>query len=284
MKGMLLGTLINLVADPVFIKALGISGAAVATVLSQILCLIFAILYGRKKAYFALTLKGVSMEQLFLFLKTVIPASAQNCIPALSSMIMVILVNSFDVTTIAAYGVLKNIENILFYPAMAMNMALIAIIGQLYGAKRDDRIRDYMQAALRIGVLIEAVLTGFVLIFSSNISMAFVKETAVAEIVSHGLLIIAIGYVCYMITCIITAKLSGMGKVNLSMALMFIYYIVIRIPLASVLIHSSLGLDGMWTAFVISHISAVILAYLVSVIQEKRIFRTEDKKSAIAYP
>ena len=199
-------------------------------------------------------------------------------------MIMVILVNSFDVTTIAAYGVLKNIENILFYPAMAMNMALIAIIGQLYGAKRDDRIRDYMQAALRIGVLIEAVLTGFVLIFSSNISMAFVKETAVAEIVSHGLLIIAIGYVCYMITCIITAKLSGMGKVNLSMALMFIYYIVIRIPLASVLIHSSLGLDGMWTAFVISHISAVILAYLVSVIQEKRIFRTEDKKSAIAYP
>jgi putative MATE family efflux protein len=284
MKGMLLGTLINLVADPVFIKALGISGAAVATVLSQILCLIFAILYGRKKAYFALTLKGLSMEQLFLFLKTVIPASAQNCMPALSSMVMVILVNSFDVTTIAAYGVLKNIENILFYPAMAMNMALIAIIGQLYGAKRDDRIRDYLQAALRIGVLIEAVLTGFVLIFSSNISMAFVKETAVAEIVSHGLLIIAIGYVCYMITCIITAKLSGMGKVNLSMALMFIYFIVIRIPLASVLIHSSLGLDGMWTAFVISHISAVILAYLVSVIQEKRIFRTEDKKSAIAYP
>ena len=264
MKGMLIGTLINLVADPVFINAFGISGAAITTVLSQILCLVFALIYGRKKAYFSFTIKGVSIKRIHLFLKIVIPASAQNCIPALSSMIMVILVNRFDVTTIAAYGVLKNIENILFYPAMAMNMALIAIIGQLYGAKREDRIRDYIHAAIKIGILIEAVMTGLVLIFSNSISMAFVKETAVAEIVSHGLLIIAIGYVCYMITCILTAKLSGMGKVNLSMALIFVYYIVIRIPLASILVNSSLGLDGMWIAFVISHLSAVILAFVIS--------------------
>lgn len=263
MKGMLVGTVINLVADPLFIKAFGISGAAIATVLSQILCLLFAVIYGKKKAYFRPRLSGCSPEQIVQILKTVVPASTQNCIPAVSSMVMVILVNRFDVTTIAAYGVVKNIENILFYPAMAMNMALITIVGQLYGAKQDDRIKDYMKTALISGTAMEAVLTVLVLIFSTQISMAFVKETAVAAIVSRGLKIIGIGYLCYMATSIFTAKMAGMGRVNLSMALMFVYYIVIRVPLAAVLIRGEIGLDGMWTAILISHLTALLVAFLI---------------------
>lgn len=263
MKGMLMGTVINIVADPLFIKAFGITGAAIATVLSQVLCLVFAVIYGKKKAYFRLRLEGFCLERVSRILKTVIPTSIQSCIPAVSSMIMVILVNRFDVTTIAAYGVVKNIENILFYPAMAMNMALITIFGQLYGAKQSDRIKDYMKTALMYGVVIEAVLTILVLIFSVQISMAFVKESAVAAIVSHGLKIIGIGYLCYMVTNIFTAKMAGMGKVNLSMALMFVYYIIIRVPLAAVLIGGSLGLDGMWIAILISHLTAALIAFLL---------------------
>ncbi|MGN0612729.1 MAG: MATE family efflux transporter [Porcipelethomonas sp.] len=196
-------------------------------------------------------------------MKTVIPTSTQSCIPAISSMVMVILVNRFDVTTIAAYGVVKNIENILFYPAMAMNMALITIVGQLYGAKRNGRIKVYMRTALIYGAVIEAVLTVLVLLFSTQISMTFVKESAVAGIVSHGLKIISIGYLCYMVTNIFTAKMAGMGKVNLSMVLMFIYYIVIRVPLAMAFIRGSLGLDGMWTAILISHLTASLMAFVV---------------------
>ena len=75
-----------------------------------------------------------------------------------------------------------------------MNMALITIMGQLYGAKRGDRMKDYMKAAFLYGVIIEAVLTILVLLFSTQISMAFVREVAVAQIVSRGLKIIGIGY------------------------------------------------------------------------------------------
>ncbi|MGN1018813.1 MAG: MATE family efflux transporter [Aristaeellaceae bacterium] len=263
MKGMLLGTVINLVADPLFIRAFGISGAAIATVLSQVLCLLFAVVYGKKKACFRLSLKGFRPERAARILKTVIPTSTQSCIPAISSMVMVILVNRFDVTTIAAYGVVKNIENILFYPAMAMNMALITIVGQLYGAGRHGRIRDYMRTALLYGAGMEAALTALVLVFSAQISMAFVRETAVAALVSRGLKIIGAGYLCYMVTNIFTAKMAGMGKVNLSMALMVIYYIVIRIPLAAVLIRGPLGLDGMWIAILISHLAAALIAFVL---------------------
>ncbi|MDO5574744.1 MAG: MATE family efflux transporter [bacterium] len=264
MKGMLLGTVFNAIADPLFIKAFGISGAAIATVLSQVLCLIFAIIYGMKKSYFTLNLKGFDGKTVLQILKTVVPTSLQSCTPAVSSMIMVILVNRFDVTTIAAYGVVKNIENILFYPAMAMNMALITIMGQLYGAKRGDRMKDYMKAAFLYGIVIEAVLTILVLLFSTQISMAFVREAAVAQIVSRGLKIIGIGYLCYMATNIFTAKMAGMGRVNLSMILMFTYYIVIRVPLAIVLIRGSLLLDGMWIAILVSHIVALFIAFVIN--------------------
>lgn len=263
MKGMLLGTIFNVIADPLFIMWLDISGAAIATVLSQILCLVFAIIYGKKKGYFQLTVKGIDAKKAAQILKMVIPSCIQNCTPAISSMVMVILVNQFDVTTIAAYGVVKNIENILFYPAMAMNMALITIIGQLYGAKCYDKMKDYRKVALTYGILIEAVLTGIVLLFSRQISMAFVREPAIADIVSHGLLIIGVGYLCYMATNIFTAKMAGTGKVNLSMVIMFIYYIVIRVPLAIVLIRSSLQLDGMWIAILASHLIATLMAYII---------------------
>ncbi len=210
-----------------------------------------------------MNLKGFSKRCAGQILKMVIPASAQNCIPAVSSMIMVILVNRFDVTTIAAYGVVKNIENILFYPAMAMNMALITVVAQLYGAKRNDRIKEYMKTALLYGSAIEVILTAIVLVFSTQISLVFVREAAVAAIASRGLKIIGLGYLCYMMTNVFTAKMAGVGRVNLSMILMFVYYIVIRVPLAVVLIGGPLGLDGMWTAILISHLAAVLMAFIV---------------------
>lgn len=275
-KGMLLGTVINIVADPFFIHWFGVSGAAIATVLSQVLCLVFALFYAKKKAYFSWNFKGIHWKEAVNMLKMVVPASLQNCTPAVSSMVMVILVNSFDVSTIAAYGVVKNIENILFYPAMAMNMALITIVGQLHGAKREDRIWEYMKTAFVYGILMEAVLTVLVLIFSTPISMAFVREAAVAAIVGRGLKIIGAGYLCYMATNIFTAKMAGMGRVNLSMGIMFLYYIVIRVPLAAVLVHGSLGLDGMWIAILASHVLAVLLSFVadayVSHTERKAVF------------
>ncbi len=262
MKGMLLGTLINMIVDPLFIRALGILGAAIATVLSQVLCLLFAILYGKKKGYFSFQLHYFDNKEILPILKTILPTSVQNLTPAISSMIMVILVNAFDVTTIAAYGVVKNVETILFYPAMAMNMALITIVGQLYGAKCSSKIREYRKVALLYGCLIEAILTVLVLLFSTQLSMLFVKELAVAAIVSRGLKMIGIGYLCYMMTNIYTANLAGIGKVQLSMGLMFLYYIVIRVPLAIALVHTALQLDGMWIAILASHVIAVLFAWV----------------------
>ncbi len=143
MKGMLLSTILNAVIDPIMIHFMGLSGAAWATVFSELLCLVYALIYQSRKKMFQIRFKNASLTYIKPILSCAIPAAIQNCMPAISSAAMLFLVTQYGVTTIAAYGVTNKLEILLFYPAMAMNMGLTTIAGQCYGAKRMDRVRDY---------------------------------------------------------------------------------------------------------------------------------------------
>ena len=260
MKGMLYSTLLNAVLDPLMIHVWGLRGAAWATVASEVLCLLFAFVYHRRKKLFALRLSNASTKHIKPLLCDAIPAALQSCMPAISSAVMLFLVTGFGVTAIAAYGVTNKLEILLFYPAMAMNMGLTTIVGQCFGAGRCDRARDYMRCALWLGGIFTAVLSVAVLIFAGNLSLLFVASTKAAEIVAGFFKIVSVGYVMYMLTSCFLGELSGFGKPGASMLLFFLYYIVIRIPAALLLVHGGFGLNGIWTAILLSHIAAALFA------------------------
>ena len=112
--------------------------------------------------------------------------------------------------------------------------------------------------------MISCVSTILVCAFAGTLSMLFVRSAEDAGIVEGFFKIVSAGYVCYMVTSCFLGKSSGEGKTQLSMLLMVIYYIVIRIPLAVILSHTTLELDGIWIAILISHVAALIIAVLVS--------------------
>ena len=202
MKGMFFTTLFNAVIDPFLIRLMGLNGAAWATVLSEVLCLGYAILYYRKKKLFSIDMKGIWKEHAYVtqILSDAIPSALQQCMPAISSAIMVVLVSSFGVTSIAAYGVTNKLEIFPFYPAMAMNMALVTSVGQCAGADRIDRVKDYMKFACLIGSIFVGVVSVLIILFAGQLSHLFVPADAAAEIVKRFFSIISIGYVMYMLT------------------------------------------------------------------------------------
>ena len=269
-KGMLLSTVINAVIDPLFIQRMGLRGAAVATVLSECLCLVFVVIYHKKKKWFRMDFKKVSLHYIKPVFAYAVPSALQQCMPAISSAVMVILVTRFGVTTLAAYGVTSKLEILLFYPAMAMNMALTTIVGQCRGGGFTDRVKDYRKCAVRIGGGFMTVLSLLVIVLSGQLSQLFVRSGEVAGIVKQFFCIVSIGYVLYMITSCLLGELSGMGKPGISMMLMLLYYLVIRVPLAILLMHTGLGLCGIWTAILISHILAAVLAGLFVLFQGER--------------
>lgn len=191
--------------------------------------------------------------------------------PAISSATMLFLLTQYGVTTIAAYGVTNKLEILLFYPAMAMNMGLTTIAGQCFGAMRKDRVKDYLKAGLLTSCAFTAVTTAFIVVFAGELSGLFIDSLQAAAIVKQFFRIVSIGYVMYMVTSCFLAVISGFGKPAMSMLLFFLYYIVIRIPLAVLLVHGSMGLNGIWTVILISHVLAAVLAgFFESVIVKRR--------------
>lgn len=264
MKGMFLSTIFNAVLNPFLIHFIGLKGSAWATVLSEVLCLLYAMYYHKKKKMFELHVSNISLQYVSLIFKDAIPSAVQGCIPALSSATMLFLVSRYGVITIAAYGVTSKLEIILFYPAMAMSMALTTIVGQCVGAKRFDRAKDYVKSSLILGAAFLTVISVLVIAFAGPLSHLFIQSNEAAQIVKGYFAIVSIGYVLYMITSCFLGELNGLGKPETSMLLMFVYYIVIRIPLAVILVKSSLGLNGIWVAILISHILSAMIATLLA--------------------
>ena len=273
MVAMLICTALNAALDPLFIHLFGFQGAAIATLLSQTLCLVFMLVYLARKKLFVIHLSAFSWEAVSAFFAKGVPAAFQQSIPALSTGFLTSLVSGYGVTAIAAYGIIGKLETILFYPAMALNMVLTTIVGQCAGGKRFDRARDYLNAALLYGGGLLLLLSALVVGFAGPLSQGFVSSAPAAAIVQHSFYIVGIGYVLNTVTNCFLGAVNGMGRPMKSLFCMVLYYLVIRMPLAWLLSNVGLGLDGIWWAVLTSHIvaagAAVFLGRHLLSLQEK---------------
>lgn len=143
---MLVSTLLNAILDPILIRIIGFHGAAIATLTSQIICLIFMCIYISKKKLFKFTLSDFDKSEIMPLIKNSVPSVIQQSIPAISTTFLTALVSGYGISAIAGYGVTGKLETILFYPAMALNMVLTSIVGQCIGGKRIDRAKDYLKS------------------------------------------------------------------------------------------------------------------------------------------
>lgn len=252
----LICTVLNAVLDPVFIHLMGFRGAAVATVLSQALCLVFMLAYLARKKFFRLRLRQFDRSLLLPFIAKGVPSAFQQSIPAISTSFLTSLVTGYGISALAAYGITGKLETILFYPAMAFNMALTSIVGQCTGAKRYDRAGDYMRVSLLSGTALLLVLSALVTGFARPLALLFVDSSQAAEIVAVYFRIVGAGYLLNILTNCFLGSLNGMGRPSQSLLCMVLYYLVVRMPLAWLLSHLGFGLEGIWTAVLMSHVIA----------------------------
>ena len=257
---MLICTLLNTGLDPLFIHFMGFNGAAVATLLSQTLCLFCMLVYLHRKPLFSLHLSQFDHRLIADFIRKGVPAAFQQSIPAISTSFLTALVSGYGISALAAYGITGKLETILFYPAMALNMALTSIVGQCTGGKRYDRAADYIKLALRYGDIALIVLSAVAVLFADPLSHLFVDSDAAANIVSVYFRIVGAGYVLNTVTNCFLGSLNGLGQPSKSMLCMVLYYLIIRMPLAWLLAAFGFGLNGIWVAILISHVIAAIAA------------------------
>ncbi len=260
MKGMLLTVLVNAVLDPLLIRVWGFDGVAIATVISEVLCLAYAAYYHRKMKWFSFDFGAMSMADVKTMIRLCVPTSVQAIMPAISSAVMITFVNPFGLTALAGYGVVRNLELIMFMPTNAMSMAVTAIVGRCKGAERMDRAGQYLKASMIVGGVLIGVLSMIVIGLGGLLSGCFGQSSEVAMIVNSFFHIVSVGYLLYMLTSSIQGYITGMGKPGMAMRLLVAYYIPFRIPVAYFL-SARFGLEGIWSAFLVSHVLACLLAF-----------------------
>lgn len=177
---MLGATLLNAVLDPIFIWIFGFQGAAIATLLSQVICLCFMLWYLHRKKLFSVHLCHFDKKELSLLIQKAVPSVISQSIPALSTAFLTALVSSYGITALAAYGIAGKLEMLLVYPAMAFNMVLIVIAGQCRGGGRLDRAGAYLSCAARYGGGLLLLLSGIVVLCSGQLSLLFVHSSDAA--------------------------------------------------------------------------------------------------------
>lgn len=255
-------TILNAILDPLFIRWMGIKGAAVATLISQGIMIMILIFYIQKKKLVEIHLKSFDKDILKEIVKNAAPSIIQQSLPALSTSFITSIVSTFGVLPIAAFGICGKLETVLLYPAMALNISLTTCTGQCYGAKKESKAKEYLNMSILFGGIILLVLTGMMVLFSVNLAGLFGAGVQSGQLVQTYFKIISIGYSCNTITNCILGTINGYGKPISAMFLMIFYYMIVRMPLVKLLSLTSIELNGIWIAVLISHIAAAIASFV----------------------
>lgn len=168
----------NLALDILFVAGFnwGVAGAAIATVISQIACVVVCFVYMFAKYPMFRFAKGefrFSADLGRLCLQLGAPMTLQQAIVSCGNVVMQRLVNYFGETTMAAFTCGLRIENYCMIPAMGFNSAMSMFTGQNIGAGKLDRIERGWRSAVKMAMTVTFVIATILFIGAYPLSALF---------------------------------------------------------------------------------------------------------------
>jgi len=265
--------LLNLILDPLFIlgyksiPAFGVTGAAIATIFTQALSAIVAviILFGGKHG---IRIKKIDLRPKLRIVKRIfllgLPASISQSTRSLGMAMMIFIVARFGTTVTAAYGIGGRILSFIIIPALGLSAATSALIGQNIGAKKIERAEQVAKTSMRLSFVVLSILGILLFVFAKEIAVLFIPgEEAVTNIASMFIRIMALSFGFVGVQIVLDGVLSGAGSTFTAMILTIISLWLLRVPLAYFLSgYTKLNENGIWWAFPIANIIALLLTYV----------------------
>ncbi|MBR6172500.1 MAG: MATE family efflux transporter [Eubacterium sp.] len=175
----LVSSVANLGLDSFFIFVLhtGVEGAAIATVISQVISTLFCVRRLRRIELIRLKREDFHNERSMYtgLLKNGLPMAFMNSITAIGCMVVQFFVNGYGVVYTSAYSVCGKYNNLFMNPAFTVGNAMSAYTSQNYGAKDFQRIREGLRVCLRVAFA-AYILLGSVMVFFSHQLATFLLD------------------------------------------------------------------------------------------------------------
>lgn len=278
MIGNLLGTVVNIILDPVMILVLGwgVSGAALATIIGNIAaCLFYISYYVRGKSILSIHLKDFKMgDGIAAAVASIgIPASLNNILMSFANIILNQALVGYGDTPVAAMGVALKSNMLVVLLQIGLCTGIQPLIGYNYGAKNKKRLMQVFKFTGVVSVMMGVLLTLFMIIARKTMIQVFIDD---AEVVAYGIrMVVALQlsapFIGILFLCINT--IQGMGKALPSLILTVCRQGLIFIPLIF-LLNSMFGLDGV----IYAQPTADYLSILVGIVICAHLFRSMEHR------
>lgn len=281
MVAMMSGGFINIILDPIFIFGLkmGVTGAAVATVISQ--CISFAILlsfYLRRKSVLYISPRYISrkVSDYFLIIKTGAPTVFRQGLGSLSTTLLNVQVKVYGDAAVAAVSLANKVYMLVRSIILGVGQGFQPIAGYNYGAGKKQRVKKAFWVATLLGSAVACTAAVVMTFFAPHV-IGFFRDgdATVIEIGSRMLKIMAISLPALGYSSYVNMMYQSLGFVKGATFLASCRQGIFFLPLIFVL-PMLLGLDGV----LITQPLSDLLTFAVSVPFHIRFFKKVLKKDA----
>ncbi len=278
MISQLTGAIFNLIFDPILIFGLlgfpkmGVAGAALATVLGQIIgACVGLTLNVRKNHEIHLSLKKVLHPKRSIVVKIYqvgVPSMIMVSIGSIMTYCMNLILMKFSSTATAVFGVYFKLQSFFFMPVFGMNNGMIPIMAYNYGAGHKKRIYEALHFALKMAITIMVCGTLIMEIVPQVLLGFFNASEQMLTIGDPALRIIALHFPLAAIGIVLSSVFQAFSKSLYAMFISLGRQLVVLIPVAWALSFTGSVTNVWWSFFI-----AEIISLLLSLIFYRRIKR-----------
>lgn len=271
---LLLSAVLDVGLNPILIRgvgpipAMGIGGAALATLIAQWSTLALLVLWLYKKKHFLRITRAElgylrpDPQVIHALATKGIPMGLQVIVISSSMLTMMSLVNGFGTHTAAAYGACLQLWNYIQMPAFAVGAAASAIAAQNVGAGLWDRVSRIGRAGLIYNGLLTGALVGIVTLadrWAFGLFLARSHESI--EIARHIHHVVSWSFVLFGASFVLSGVVRATGAVLVPLLILFTSVWIARLPFAYILM-PRLGADALWWSFSVGSMLSLVLTAL----------------------
>lgn len=288
LHAMIVAAFTNIALDMLFVLGFhfGIAGAAVATLIAQLISSFFCLYHIRKIEILRLNASDFSLQERRLPLRLLMlgfPMAFQNAIISIGGMIVQFVVNGVGVIFIAGFTATNKLYGVLEVAATSYGYSMVTYTGQNLGAGRTDRIRKGVRAAILIA-LVTSVIIALLMLFAGKIILGwFISGTPeefeqTLQIAYYYLSIMSICLPVLYILHITRSAIQGMGNTVLPLV-SGIAEFVMR-ALTAIFLPMLIGENGIFYAEIMAWTGAaviLVISYFQVIRKVERMNRNRKK-------
>ena len=265
----LTGAVVNILLDPVFIfgmfglPAMGVAGAAIATILGQISSMTLGIILNQtRNKELRISFRGFhpNGDLLRSILSVGFPSIIMQSISSVMNVAMNLILMAYGNTAMNVLGVYFKLQSFVFMPVFGLSNGLVAIIGYNYGARLRQRIYEAIKVALKLaGIIMGVGMMAF--LFIPQVLLGLFETNGASELTQIGVIALRIICTCFLPAAIgitLSTVFQAVGKGFYSLVMSLSRQLGVLLPAAWLLSHF-FGLNAVWWSFPIAEAASLII-------------------------